>query len=564
VPIKRIYEYETAGETPPNDDCKEPEREIMLITSNDKKTLKSLFEDGWVEINRWVNPANGVTYVKIKFKCNNGTTPNTSAGATPPAPDYGTLGWFFNTPTYTNQPLVNVLPRDLRGVLGVNPSSTAFKQKMSGYIAGFLIEANNVAPKVIIKNQDAVSRQRFKLYVYLLIDELKKALLKSDDPYVRAYANNLRYPDDAQIEAAFIAFGPENGSYWDPFANPYQAANMIVNSFLDSIKIDVYREEKIDAVTVGLSEKVKNAYNALVPILNSCTEGVATGQTSYCTAQAALVMEIRNILISQNKDVSQTLLSFEGGLYAEEADIASIFAGFGGNTTYQGYTITYTPPTATTSASLNFKKGGEEIKVKGVLPGDNFDESGNFIGNFGNNTDVKIRIKEQGVFFDSEKSIPLTEYNFDTPAKAKILAKIIGFYSYKGGFDKTKLYNGDFSVGKAYLDSGAPYYRSLYNDSEPPQLTTDEPNVPIMQTIKSMKKIVIFVNKNGNVDSKLTNKYQILSILYHEIQHLTGSLSGSQEECRVYNLQINHSSFLLTPLDFQLFLIRRRNEECSK
>jgi hypothetical protein len=141
---------------------------------------------------------------------------------------------------------------------------------------------------------------------------------------------------------------------------------MIVNSFLDSISIDVYREEKIDAVTVGLSEKVKNAYNALVPILNSCTEGVATGQTSYCTAQAALVMEIRNILISQNKDVSQTLLSFEGGLYAEEADIASIFAGFGGNTTYQGYTITYIPPTATTSASVSFKKGADVVKVNSM------------------------------------------------------------------------------------------------------------------------------------------------------------------------------------------------------
>jgi hypothetical protein len=329
VPIKRIYEYETAGETSPNDDCKGEVFHIghSIATGISLKNLKSQYEAIGYEIIKtyW----NGD--FDIRKKCANGTTPNTSAGATPPAPDYGTLGWFFNTPTYTNQPLVNVLPGDLRGVLGVNPSSTAFKQKMSGYIAGFLIEANNVAPKVIIKNQDAVSRQRFKLYVYLLIDELKKALLKSDDPNVRAYANSLKYPDDAQIEAAFIAFGPENGSYWDPFANPYQAANMIVNSFLDSISIDVYREEKIDAVTVGLSEKVKNAYNALVPILNSCTEGVATGQTSYCTAQAALVMEIRNILISQNKDVSQTLLSFEGGLYAEEADIASIFAGFGGS-----------------------------------------------------------------------------------------------------------------------------------------------------------------------------------------------------------------------------------------
>lgn len=271
------------------------------------------------------------------------------------------------------KPFVNVLPGDLRGVLGVNPSSTAFKQKMSGYIAGFLIEASNVVPKVIIKNEDAVSRQRFKLYVYLLVDELKKALLKSDDPNVRAYANSLRYPDEALIDAAFTALGSEDGSSWNPFNNPYQAANMIVNSFIDSLPIDVYREEKIDAVTVSLSEKVKNAFNALVPILNSCTETVATGQTTYCTAQAALVMEIRNILISQGKDVSKTLLSFENGLYAEEADIASIFAGFGGSTTNPTpvnyptnnpqYVITYTPSTPTTSASFSFKNGASDMVV---------------------------------------------------------------------------------------------------------------------------------------------------------------------------------------------------------
>jgi len=370
VPVKRIYEYETTGERPLNDDCvvmtsklKEPDNGAAGVSGSGECITG--MGCGWKETGNSVYDGDKV-YIQYYKPCETSTIPNTGSNATPPAPDYGTLGWFFNTPTYTTQPLVNVLPGDLRGVLGVNPSSTAFKQKMSGYIAGFFIEASSVDPKVIIKNTDAVSRQRFKLYVYLLIDELKKALLQSDDPNVRAYANSLRYPDDATIDACFDAYAPEDGSSWNPFNNPYQAATMIVNGFLDSLPIDVYREEKIDAVTKALTEKVKNAYNALVPILNSCTEGVATGQTSYCTAQAALVMEIRNILISQGKDVSNSLFAFENILVADATTISNIWSGIGGNPTnpnptYQGYTITY--KIIDNSPTLKFQKGADIITI---------------------------------------------------------------------------------------------------------------------------------------------------------------------------------------------------------
>jgi hypothetical protein len=374
--------------------------------------------------------------------------------------------------------------------------------------------------------------------------------LQSDDPNVRAYANSLRYPDDAKIEVAFTAFGPEDGSSWNPFYNPYQAANMIVDGFLDSLPIDVYREEKIDAVTKDLSEKVKNAYNALVPILNSCTETVATGQTSYCTSQAALVMEIRNILISQGKNPSEVIFSYDNGSFAEEQSIIDIWRGLGGNETnpipiiVDGFTVIYTPTTSANQNSLVFKKNESSIKIDSDYRGDHFDEDGNFISN-----NYPIKQINKGYYTGyglvvvntstGQKLVNKMEFS---QSNAKILAGIAKHYAQKMNLDIARLFNSKFSVVLKVPNSGTSNCLSLYNGGSCSSQDIMNTNINahyISITVQGSEN----TSTSGSVHSSLEYVGNFESVIYHEWQHLLGLGGEADAHLEVYRRQITHESF---------------------
>lgn len=311
IPIKRLYEYETTGETPIGDDCKE----VFHIDHASTATLDENLKNYWISKGYEIIKTYWNGDFDIRKKCGTGTTPNTSAtssGGSTPTPDYGITGWIFNSSPYVNTiPVVVLPPEIINGGGTVVQSSSLFKEQMGKYIANFFTEATNVEQKININNNDAVSEQRFALYVKLLIDAMKTALLQSDDITVRGYANKIGTPSTTAIHNAYLAY-TDNGSGYDPFHNPFVAALNISNEFQYDIPIDVFREEKIDALFKDISVKVKNAYNALVPLINDCSNIPAGARINACNGDV-LISAILNILKTQGKELSEIINPFYDG-----------------------------------------------------------------------------------------------------------------------------------------------------------------------------------------------------------------------------------------------------------
>jgi hypothetical protein len=204
--------------------------------------------------------------------------------------------------------LRDMTPDIMLGGGGTISSLSNYQQQMCGFVEQMLVETDKVEPQVIISNNnDAVSAQRFTLYVQLLYDAMKKELQK--DPTMAHYAATIQYPtanSQLVIQAAKeFGNGTGNGTL-----NYSSAACKLTSLFLNDnptqTKAD---EEKLNKVFETVVEKAKNSYSALVPILNTCTEVVSTSNTSgvYCTAQANWAKEIAQIIQDSNLPISETI-----------------------------------------------------------------------------------------------------------------------------------------------------------------------------------------------------------------------------------------------------------------
>lgn len=142
------------------------------------------------------------------------------------------------------------------GNLGTIPLSD-YQQQMCGFVEQMLVETDKVEPQVIISNNnDAVSAQRFTLYVQLLYDAMKKELQK--DPTLAHYAATIQYPtanSQLVIQAAKEFGNGTSNSTLNYSSAACKLTSLFLNSSPSQTKID---EEKLNKVFETVVEKAKS------------------------------------------------------------------------------------------------------------------------------------------------------------------------------------------------------------------------------------------------------------------------------------------------------------------
>jgi hypothetical protein len=179
-------------------------------------------------------------------------------------------------------------------------------------------------------------------------------------------------------------------------------------------------------------------------------------------------------------------------------------AGFGGNTSYQGYTITYTPPTANTSASISFKKGEDVIVIDVISVNVDAVDDSNL-----------PTIEKNGIIYikQGNAEIPLADYPI-TKENRILIAKIIAKYAAQVGVTGR--------VGLGYSKIGLPDRNPAFESGG-----------------------IVFINdRGGKIAQILSNKSVLLNILYHEKLHVDrGAPQSFYDHALIYYDQITHSTF---------------------
>lgn len=146
------------------------------------------------------------------------------------------------------------------------------------------------------------------------------------------------------------------------------------------------------------------------------------------------------------------------------------------------------------------------------------------------------------------------------------MSNILKYYSENElNFDTSTLHNGLFSSAALVPDNGSAMLTFPYNDPEPPTFSSYLEGV-LLNTVPEDNRISIFLNNNFNVSSFFDNKYNLVSALFHEIEHVKKDeiLDKDAEECRVYSLQVQQPDFLDNCTEeFKIGILNSKAEFCK-
>ncbi len=224
-----------------------------------------------------------------------------------------------NEPTWQNPNTTPIPPIIISGGMGSTPTPSEFREKMCQYVAQFFLEADQVdKTELVITNCTNTTctstegdKKRFTLYVKLLAESMKKALLSSSDATVRNYANKIQLPSQEIIDAAAESFIGASKDAYSNTANPNRykdAACAIANAFgllPNNEKIDVYKEEEIDRVFSDVMSDVKILYNSLALLITNCETPGGARLSGNCNN--ILIDAIIKTIIQQNLNLLNSI-----------------------------------------------------------------------------------------------------------------------------------------------------------------------------------------------------------------------------------------------------------------
>lgn len=328
-----------------------------------------------------------------------------------------------------------------------------------------------------------------------LYNKLMFQSLKKEFPTL---AGKIVPPTQTQLNDAFESYSnPDNSSV----GSYKHGACILVNNTIDDDGESL--PLKLGEAISSLEKDVNNSLKALSNLFNEC-EGTAT---------TPIACQFGDALIDGGYEVTDNVFSANGQAYMTEEAMTYAYNSLGG--TNSNFELT--------DEGLTYKNGECVVRIE-------------VIAEVNNTHPLRPNRTVTGNIIEIQKRdgnwVPLHEYPLTTSEERKDVLRVIweivkpmdiGPYLYMIPYIKD---------GKSVPNTAAAFYS--------PEIDR------------------IFINRTGGINSMLSNKFNLINVMYHEKLHRDDpdkKISSFLEHALVYFGQMEHSSFLLTTEDFKKTII---------
>jgi Protein of unknown function (DUF3289) len=360
------------------------------------------------------------------------------------------------------------------------PSPTIFSTQMCSQLGTIL---SNEAMDAVFPDQfgGCQNNARYKVFIRIAEDALKTGINNLDmlDGVNNGYRNAIISQSNLNSIPPPEQYLTENGT---PFWKTENAACSITSNY-GNLTLNPTEREKWEDMMPEIANDVFQTFKALSPLINNCD-----CNTSNCNNEVTLVTTLLSALQTANLPVDVINL-FDNQAYAEESTLATLWSALGGSNlpiVVNGTTITYTPPTPETSASLSFKNGETKVEVKeyikNVVVGETsekpgFDGSGGVPDDFKSGDSPNLPIKNDILFTLTnsqliEKFKDMVEWFSTAPLENVVKSMVDKFVDGSGGTFKNT------TLDLAVLNN--PNYKA-YHESTFNQIFQTAGNISISQ-----------------------------------------------------------------------------------